>query len=156
MKKPKEPNARLDHVLKWQAANPPRLQPAYLAHRARLSQTQAKYHRERKKIDPEFRLLLACRSRLKSAVRAQEARKHQKTIDLLGCDTAHLKRHLESLWKPGMSWKNHGKWHIDHIKPCSSFNLLIEEEQHRCFHWSNLQPLWRQDNHRKGDKWIGA
>ena len=51
-----------------------------------------------------------------------------------------------------MSWENYGEWHIDHIKPCASFALSIEEEQHKCFHYSNLQPLWSIDNLKKGSK----
>ena len=51
-----------------------------------------------------------------------------------------------------MTWENHGEWHIDHIKPCSSFNLIDIEEQKQCFHYSNLQPLWKIDNLTKGSK----
>jgi len=46
-----------------------------------------------------------------------------------------------------------GEWHIDHIRPCSSFNFINEEEQKACFHYSNLQPLWAEDNIKKSDKW---
>ena len=53
----------------------------------------------------------------------------------------------------GMSWENYGKWHIDHIKPCASFNLLEEDEQKKCFHYTNLQPLWAKDNLKKGGKY---
>jgi hypothetical protein len=51
-----------------------------------------------------------------------------------------------------MSWENYGKWHIDHIIPCSSFNLSLPEEQRNCFHYSNLQPLWAKDNIFKANK----
>ena len=53
-----------------------------------------------------------------------------------------------------MSWKNHGKygWHIDHIKPCSKFNLIDPTEQKKCFHYTNLQPLWAKDNLTKYNK----
>jgi hypothetical protein len=54
-----------------------------------------------------------------------------------------------------MTWDNYGKygWHLDHIKPCSSFNLKDPEQQLQCFHWSNQQPLWAKDNLSKGAKW---
>ena len=73
---------------------------------------------------------------------------------LIGCSLEELKKHLESQFKPGMSWKNRGRngWHIDHIKPCASFDLSKSEEQHKCFHYSNLQPLWAKENLRKGIK----
>lgn len=55
-----------------------------------------------------------------------------------------------------MTWENHGsgkdKWNIDHIQPCASFNLANPEEQKRCFHYSNQQPLWQRDNLLKSDK----
>lgn len=53
-----------------------------------------------------------------------------------------------------MSWENYGKWHIDHIKPCSKFDLTVKEEQYKCFHYSNLQPLWGPENSAKGNRWV--
>lgn len=46
-----------------------------------------------------------------------------------------------------------GKIHIDHIKPCTSFDLADPEQQKACFHYTNLQPLWAVDNLKKGEKW---
>ena len=57
------------------------------------------------------------------------------------------------MFKQGMSWSNYGEWHIDHIKPCSLFNLELEEEQLECFNYKNLQPLWAIDNIKKGNKY---
>ncbi len=60
--------------------------------------------------------------------------------------------HIESqfhLW-PGMSWDNMNEWHVDHRQPCKSFDLRDEAQQRRCFHFSNLQPLWACDNLAKG------
>ena len=51
-----------------------------------------------------------------------------------------------------MTWKNHGIWHVDHIRPCASFDLTKDEEQRECFHYKNLQPLWGPDNLAKGSK----
>jgi hypothetical protein len=44
-------------------------------------------------------------------------------------------------------------WHIDHIKPCSTFNLSIKEEQLKCFNYENLQPLWWFENLEKSNKY---
>jgi len=49
-----------------------------------------------------------------------------------------------------MNWENQGEWHVDHIRPICSFDMTIEEEQIKCFHYSNLQPLWAEDNLKKG------
>ena len=53
-----------------------------------------------------------------------------------------------------MSWENHGlhTWHLDHIKPLSSFDLRKESEQYKAMHYTNFQPLLAQDNLRKRDK----
>ena len=52
-----------------------------------------------------------------------------------------------------MSWENHGTWHIDHRVPCAKFDLTKKEEQEKCFHYTNLQPLWAKDNLSKGNKY---
>ena len=67
-------------------------------------------------------------------------------LELLGCTIEFLKRYLQKQFRQGMNWKNYGKWHIDHIKPCASFDLSIPEEQRKCFNYTNLQPLWAKDN----------
>jgi desulfoferrodoxin (superoxide reductase-like protein) len=61
---------------------------------------------------------------------------------------------LEKQFKLGMNWDNYGRsgWHIDHIKPCASFDLTKKEEQLKCFHYTNLQPLWARENLIKSDK----
>lgn len=62
--------------------------------------------------------------------------------------------YLESKFEPGMSWSNYGHkgWHIDHIMPCAIFDMANPEHVRRCFHFSNLQPLWACDNLKKGSK----
>jgi len=77
------------------------------------------------------------------------------TMQLLDCSIEFFKQHLEKQFKPGMSWNNYGKWHIDHIIPCARFNLSNPEEQKKCFHYTNLRPLWAEENLRKGSKIIG-
>ena len=71
-------------------------------------------------------------------------------MDLVGCSIPELRKRLTQQFLPGMTWDNYGKWHIDHIRPCASFDLTDPEQQKQCFHYSNLQPLWAADNLRKG------
>ena len=59
-----------------------------------------------------------------------------------------------------MNWENMGTkpdgtrgWEIDHRRPCASFDLNNEDEKYMCFHWTNLQPLWHEDNNSKRDKY---
>ena len=87
--------------------------------------------------------------------------KSKPTLKLIGCSIPALKRHLEQQWQEGMSWGNYGHkggdyincWHIDHIRPCASFDLSDPAQQRECFHYTNLQPLWATENRLKGDKW---
>ena len=74
-------------------------------------------------------------------------------MKLVGCTTKQLAEHLERQFKEGMSWDNYGEWHVDHIRPCASFDLSDEGQQKECFHWRNLQPLWGIENIKKGDQW---
>lgn len=68
--------------------------------------------------------------------------------------------HLESYFteENGYTWDNMGEWHIDHIRPVSSFNYTTTEceDFKKCWALSNLQPLWAADNLRKSDKWDGV
>jgi hypothetical protein len=104
--------------------------------------------------DVNFKIQMLLRNRLFCAIK--ENRKSKHTIELLGCSVEQLKQHLEQQFKPGMNWQNHGKWHIDHIKPCASFDLSKLEEQKKCFHYSNLQPLWAEENLKKRDAYKEA
>lgn len=76
--------------------------------------------------------------------------KNTKTCLILGAEFNVVRSHIQSLFKDGMSWENHGKWHIDHIVPVSS--AKSEEELLLLNHYTNLRPLWAIDNLRKGTK----
>mgnify|MGYP006283861595 CR=1 FL=1 len=111
-----------------------------------------KYELNKRTTDIEYKMLLNIRSRINMALKNNS--KYSSTIDLLGCSIEYCKQHLESQFKEGMSWDNHGidGWHIDHIIPCSTFDLTIKENQKKCFHYSNLQPLWAKENLEKAAK----
>jgi hypothetical protein len=117
-----------------------------------------KYRNRRRKNDVNFKLIDNIRRRINYAIKVNS--KSKRTIQLLGCSTTYLKHHLESKFTAGMSWDNYGVkgWHIDHLIPCASFDLSKPEEQKKCFHYTNLQPLWAKDNLSKGAKldWSGS
>lgn len=106
--------------------------------------------KERLREDIKYLLICRLRGRVNRALRRNS--KHSSTKDLLGCTIEFLKKHLESKFAEGMTWDNRSEWHIDHIIPCSSFDMAIPEEQKKCFHYTNLQPLWAVDNLRKSCK----
>ena len=108
--------------------------------------------------DPMGHFIQSMRSRTSSAFKGF-GKKSKKTIELLGCDWEVAKKHVEEQFLPGMSWKNHGEWHIDHIEPLKyddmgrieiTKDLIVK----RC-HYTNLQPLWAPDNCAKCNYWIG-
>ena len=78
--------------------------------------------------------------------------KTMRTIEYLGCTIEHLKYYLEGKFEIGMNWNNYGiSWHIDHIIPCTSWNLKNIFEGICCWNYRNLQPLWALENKSKGD-----
>jgi hypothetical protein len=109
--------------------------------------------RERFQNDRQFRTAITLRRRLAMALKAQSARKCGKTFEMLGMSVVEFMDHFATMFLPGMSWENHGEWHIDHIRPCASFDLTNPAQQRECFHYTNLQPLWASDNLAKGDTW---
>ena len=110
-----------------------------------------KYKEYRLKFDIKFKILWNLRTRLNKVM--HDVNKSAETIKLLGCSIEFLKIRLEKQFKPGMTWDNYGLWHIDHIKPCASFDLSKPSEQRKCFNYKNLQPLWAIDNLRKSDNY---
>lgn len=110
------------------------------------------YSKTIRKHNPSYRWRTKLGKRIRAALSSQNCKKESKTTDLLGCSIDYFKKYLETKFKPGMTWENHGfyGWHIDHILPCSSFDLSDLEQQKLCFHYTNLQPLWWKENLRKG------
>lgn len=108
------------------------------------------YSRLRRNVDPNFHMTSKLRCRLYLAVRNAGTRKSAPTAELLGCSVEEFCRYIESKFTAGMSWENRSEWHLDHIKPCSKFDLTKPEQQRECFNFTNIQPLWKLDNLRKG------
>lgn len=99
------------------------------------------YAVERRK-NPEIKIAFLVRKRIKEALKILKT--SRSTEKMIGCSLSFLRQYLESQFLPGMTWDNHSKdgWHIDHIIPCASFDLTKEEEQRKCFHYTNLMPRW--------------
>jgi hypothetical protein len=108
------------------------------------------YARRRQR--PYEKLAATIRSRVRSVLKL--GYKSANTETLLGCSVKELQTYIELRFLPEMTWQNYGfyGWHIDHIKPLSSFDLNNPEEQQKAFHYTNLQPLWAKDNLQKHAK----
>jgi hypothetical protein len=127
------------------------LKEYYKKNKSKLIEQARIRNKQRRKMDINYRIVLRLRSRLRQALKNNQKNGH--TTELLGCSIEFLKQHLEKKFKKDMSWSNYGKWHIDHIRPCASFDLRKPSEQRKCFHYTNLQPLWAEENLIKSDKY---
>lgn len=134
----KYPERRKASFKKYQKANMPML----MAKR-----------RKRYATDLNFRIKCCLRAGVTGAL--HDNYKSGSAISLLGCSIDNLKKHLEAKFKPGMSWDNYGYdgWHIDHKKPLAWFALSDSQELAEACHYTNLQPLWQQENFGKGARY---
>jgi len=111
-----------------------------------LNEYHKKYNKKKRNHDNIFRLINCVRS----SVNRYIYKKKINSFDIIGCSPFELKKYLEEKFTEGMCWENHGKygWHIDHIIPLSS--AKTEEEIYELCYYTNLQPLWAEDNLKKG------
>ena len=132
----RDPGEAKARVKKWRAENPER----------------RKVWRDRSKQDAGWRIRQSLAVRLWNALKTP-ACKSARTLELLGCSVPELRTHLATQFQFGMTWDSYGDWHIDHIRPCASFDLTQPDQQRECFNFKNLQPLWAKDNLSKGAKY---
>jgi hypothetical protein len=107
------------------------------------------YTKKRIKEDPEYKLRHTLGTKMTSFIRSIK-----NSNVFLGCDIITFINHIEKQFTSEMSWDNHGiVWEVDHIKPISSFKLSDLEQQKQCFHYTNLQPLIKDKNRTKLNKY---
>lgn len=113
------------------------------------------YVRTRRATNPAVLIKDNIRRRIRKAIQ-DRATTSCTTLTLIGCSIEALLIHIESQFELGMSWTNYGvgdgKWTLDHIRPCASFDLTQDSERRVCFHFSNLRPSWFLDNCAKNSK----
>lgn len=152
----KDPQANRIRCAEYRKRN---LEKAREACRVRQKNNREKvntYHRVYRKTrigrDALYSLRIACRHRILKALKAKGFQKNSKTTALLGCTIQELKLHIESQFQHGMTWENRGfaGWHIDHRVPLASAGT--EAELLALCHFSNLQPMWAEENFAKGAK----
>lgn len=110
------------------------------------------YSKNRRETDILFNLKNNVRHRVSEFLKVKNIRKKNKTFEIVGCSPQFLKEYLEKQFVNGMTWENRNEWHIDHITPLSS--AKTEEELYKLCHYTNLQPLWAEENLKKGNKII--
>jgi hypothetical protein len=113
------------------------------------------YEKTKKDSDPSYRLASYTRTAIYTCLKERNINKYNNTFDLLPYSLGELINHLEGKFQEGMTWDNYGQWHLDHIKPMSSF--IFENPKdiqfQECWSLNNLQPLWGQENLSKGSRY---
>lgn len=108
------------------------------------------YQRNRRASDPLYAFKIRTRNLLRKAFDRNGFTKRSKSNKILGCSWEDLVKHIERQFTKGMSWDNRGEWHIDHIIPLATASC--EDDIIRLNHFTNLRPLWAEDNRRKSAK----
>ena len=137
----------LEHRIKFTNLNPEYNKKYYFNNKTYYSD----YVMFRYNNDSLYKLSHNIRNRIRTFIKSKNITKNNPTFNIVGCTPEYLKEHIEKQFKEGMSWELMGKHiHIDHIIPLSS--AKTEEEIYNLCHYTNLQPLWAEDNLRKSDK----
>lgn len=124
--------------------------------REHVNKYSREYERKRCATDPKYKLGRNTRTALWACLKERNVAKYRSTFVSLGYTIEELMSHLEKQFTEGMSWDNYGKWHVDHIKPITSFNFesVDDEGFKECWKLENLQPLWEEDNLSKGPRYL--
>ena len=125
------------------------------------NKAKAKEKRDnRMNTDLPYKLTKNLKARHDKGLKSQNVEKTIPVLELMECSVESLIIHLESKFELGMTWKNHGDedgcWHIDHRRCYKSFALKNIEDQRKCCHWTNIQPMWKPENEAKGSKFDEA
>jgi len=117
------------------------------------------YCRHKRNNDVNFKIKDLIRGRIYSILKNKKAalgiNLHKQFNEIVGCDLLFFKEYINSKFKSGMAWDNHGKvWQLDHILPCASFDLMQDKQLKACFHYTNYQPLYNKENMSKNKRML--
>jgi hypothetical protein len=120
----------------------------------KIRETKRNYEKTRKANDPIYKLINNFRTAIYQVLKENQVQKNGHYFDILKYSPENLIEHLENKFKDNMTWDNYGEWHVDHIKPISSFQIteIGDKEFMSCWSLNNLQPLWGEENIRKSNK----
>ena len=110
-----------------------------------------KRRKERRDTDPIYKKNCIISSSIRRCGIKQT--RTETAMEYLGCEPEFFHNHLEKQFLPDMTWENHSNngWHMDHRKPKHEFDFSQEEDYYRCWHWTNIQPMWGSENMSKKD-----
>lgn len=160
----RDPERRLERGRIWRKNNQTHVKASMRAWYEANKETRQAYNRrykqshrdsintrreQRKKSDMQYKLRCWIST---TTCNAAKGSKTEGSLELLGCTPAEFRLYLEAQFLPGMSWDNHGEWHIDHVLPISEFDLTDPTQMREAFNYLNTQPMWAFDNISKGAK----
>ena len=103
-----------------------------------------------------YKIINNLRHRMSDKLKLHNVSREVPYSKILGCDPKVFKRYIEAKFTEDMSFENYGKWEIDHIFPISKVDFNNFDEIDKCFHYTNLQPLWSKENKEKKDKIVAG
>jgi hypothetical protein len=150
---------RLDEYYKQWSKNKKEHRKEYLKqyrekNKEKIKEVKRTYQKEKRHTDPIYKLISNFRTAIYTVLKENKLDKYTNYFNMVGYTAEQLKSHLEVQFKEGMTWENYGEWHVDHIKPISSFTFeTCEDEEFKiCWSLDNLQPMWGIENIKKGNK----
>jgi len=156
----KHPKAVKRIIKRWKSKNKEHIKEYKIKYNQKnekkFREYRQRYTKNKRDTDPLFRLTNNLRGRLSQALRNNY--KSGSAVRDLGCSIEFLKEYLEKKFTKNMNWDNYGRkkdikcWNIDHIKPLSKFDLTDRKQLQKACNYTNLQPLWAEDNWKKGNK----
>jgi hypothetical protein len=150
---------RLDEYYKEWSKNKKDHRKEYLKqyrekNKEKIKEVKRNYQKHKRHTDPIYKLISNFRTAIYTVLKENKLDKYSNYFNMVGYSALELKEHLEKRFTNGMSWDNYGEWHIDHIKPISSFifETTEDDEFKQCWSLENLQPMWGIENIKKGNK----
>lgn len=141
---PKYNNSGIEYRKKWKENNYSKIKQYIKKHYESNKKEIFKKHLNKKKNNLYFKISQDLRTRFYNLLKKSNTKKNNSILNILGCSLKQYKYHIESMFLPEMNWSNHGIiWEIDHIIPCSKFDLSNIEQQKQCFNYKNQQPLFK-------------
>lgn len=149
-----------EKMKQWRIENRDKIEQYKIKNKKKISERHSTHTKHRYNTNVKFKIKYLLRTRVYKALKGEN--KSLPTMFLIGCEIDYFMYHIQCQFTKRMNWDNHGagnhgkgmkEWHIDHIKPCDSFDLSKPLQQRKCFHYSNMQPLWATINLQKRYKY---